>query len=99
MPDAWTMAIEPAVLLPGRSARVRVTLLAARDLRARGVRASLRGVERWRYDDTETSLGADGHTETRTVTRTGEQELARQEWDLAGEMEFPAGEHVPGSSS
>jgi hypothetical protein len=79
----WGLAVDPPILLPDRPATFTVTFTPDRDLNARGVSAVLRCVERYRYDDTETTSGADGKMTTRTVTRTREEELHRGEFTLA----------------
>ena len=90
--ETWTLELDPGVLLPGRTARASLTYHPTRDLTARSVRVRLRCVERWRYDTRQTTTDGRGHTSSHTVTRTGEEELHQQEWQLAGETQFVAGQ-------
>lgn len=92
MSDRWSLDLEPQVLLPGRMARASLSYTPDRNLSARGVRARLRCVERWRYDVQEHSTDAGGHMNSRRVTRTGEAELSRADWELAGPTDFVAGQ-------
>ncbi|HEX6655712.1 MAG TPA: hypothetical protein VF153_05815 [Candidatus Limnocylindria bacterium] len=87
----WHLAVDPPVLVPDRRATFTLTFTPSRDLDARGVSATLRCVERYRYDDNETSMGADGKASSRTVTRTVEEELHRGDFPLAGAGRLPAG--------
>ncbi|MGH2455994.1 MAG: hypothetical protein ACRDHD_07035 [Candidatus Limnocylindria bacterium] len=88
----WQVRIEPPVLLPGRHATVSLDYRPDRDHQARGVTATLRCVERYRFDRTETTMGADGRPSSRRVTRTQEEELHRQDVPLADAGPFRAGE-------
>jgi hypothetical protein len=90
--SGWRLAVDPPVLLPDRPATFTLTFTPDRDLNARGVSAVLRCVERYRYDDTESSAGADGKMTFRTVTRTAEEELHRGEFALAGAARLAAGQ-------
>lgn len=90
--EQWTLQLEPQVLIPGRTVRASITFVPEVDIAARGVRAALRCTERWRYDTTQSSTGADGRSHTRRVTRTGEEELAALEWHLAGATTFVRGQ-------
>ena len=90
--ERWRLILEPPVLLPGRQAAVTVTFTPNRDLQARGVAASLRCVERYRYDTTETSRGADGHLHSREVTHTDHHGIHRLDFALAGAVRFVAGQ-------
>jgi len=90
--DGWRMEVDPPVLLPGRPAAVTATFTPDRDLAARGVAASLRCVERYRYDTTETSRGADGAMHSRRVTHTDHHEIHRLDFALAGAMRLVAGQ-------
>ena len=90
MSDApWTIEPDPPVLLPGRRADVSVTYTPGRDFEARGVRAVLRCVERYRYSRTE-GAGKTAHR----VTKTGVEELVRLEAQLAGAYRFVRGQPV-----
>jgi Arrestin (or S-antigen), N-terminal domain len=92
MSDAWSLTLDPGVLLPGKTARATLTYHPPRDVTARSVRARLRCIERWRYDTREATTTGQGVTSSRTVTRTGEAELHRAEWQLAGETRLVAGQ-------
>jgi hypothetical protein len=83
----WTVACDPPVLLPGRSVAVALTYRPERDLEARGVRAVLRCRERYRYTRTE-GAGTTAHR----VTKTGVEELARIEVELAGPLRVIKGQ-------
>lgn len=85
----WTIETDPPVLLPDRPVTVRVRYRSDRPHQARGVRAVLRCLETYRYRRTV----SDGKT-TRTVTRTGHDEVARLEATLAGPATLAAGEEV-----
>jgi hypothetical protein len=85
----WAVQHDPSVLLPGRSVAVSLTYTPDRDLEARGVRAVLRCVERYRYSRTE-GTGTSAHR----VTRTGVEELSRLEVEVAGRHRFVAGQPV-----
>lgn len=88
----WHLAVDPPVLLPDRKATFTLTFTPSRDLEARGVSATLRCVERYRYDTTEGTMGADGKPTTHRVTRTAEEELYRAELNLAGAGRLAAGQ-------
>ncbi|HYM52752.1 MAG TPA: hypothetical protein VEW45_04610 [Candidatus Dormibacteraeota bacterium] len=90
--DRWTVEVDPPILLPGRSVRVALTYNPDRDHEARGASAVLRCVERYRYSRTETRAGAKGTLTSHRVTRTDEEELARQEIALAGPSHFVRGQ-------
>ena len=75
--DRWQLNVEPDPLLPGRPAHVTLRFTPESDLDARGASATLRCLETYRYDDTETTTDANGRTSTRTVTKTGHQEIHR----------------------
>jgi hypothetical protein len=90
--DQWSIRLEPAVLLPGRSFTASIGYTPARDHPSRGVKVVLRCVERYRYDQSETVHLADGSTSVRRVTRTGVQELARLEVAAAGPTTFIKGQ-------
>ena len=85
----WAIEADPAVLLPGQPVRVSVTYTPDRDLDARGVHAALRCTERYRYSRTE-GTGSSAHR----VTRTGVEELARIDVQLAGAQRIVAGQPV-----
>jgi len=87
----WNLQVDPPVPLPDRPASFTLTFTPDRELNARGVTAVLRCVERYRYDDTESTTGADGKMSLRTVTRTREEELHRGEFTLARSGTLPAG--------
>ena len=87
----WHLAVDPPVLLPDRQATFTLTFTPDRELDARGVSATLRCVERYRYEDTEASMGADGKMSSHRVTRTAEEELHRGEFPLAGPGLLAAG--------
>ncbi len=91
---AWTAAVDPPVLLPSRDARLLVAFTPQREMRTRVVRASLVGMETYRYRETETTAGAHGAVSTQTVERTGHEEVGRVETTLAGEGVLAAGEEV-----
>lgn len=86
---AWTLELDPPVLLPSRPVLARIRYVPDSDHEARGVRAVLRAVETYQYRRTESS----GKT-SRTVTRTGHDEVARLEATLAGPTAFRRGEEV-----
>jgi hypothetical protein len=90
--EGWQLEVDPPILLPDRKATFTLTYVPKRDLDARGVTASLRCVERYRYDDTQTSAGPDGTTSIRHVTRTVEEELHRGDFSLAGPGRLAAGQ-------
>jgi hypothetical protein len=90
--ERWRLEVDPPVLLPGRTATVTVGFTPARDLQARGVAASLRCVERYRYDTTETSTDAKGAMHSRRVTHTDHHEIHRLDFILAGAMSMTAGQ-------
>lgn len=90
----WTATLEPEVLLPSRDARLTVSFVPDRDLKARGVRASLVATERYRYRETVSSPAANGSMSTRTVERTRTEEAARLETSLAGPGTLAAGQPV-----
>jgi len=92
MPDPWSLDLDPGVLLPGRTSRATVTFQPDRDFDARGVRAVLRCVERWRYDATEQTATAGGGMSARRVTRTGEDEVHAASWQLSGPTSFQSGQ-------
>jgi hypothetical protein len=85
----WAFACDPPVLLPGRSVAVSLTYSPARDVEARGVRAVLRCLERYRFSRTE-GTGSSAHR----VTKTGVEELARIEVQLAGALRLVKGQPV-----
>lgn len=85
----WAIQRDPPVLLPGRPVRVSIIYTPDRDLDARGVHATLRCTERYRYSRTEGS-----GTTARRVTRTGVEELVRLEVQLAGAQRIVAGQPV-----
>jgi hypothetical protein len=87
----WQVTTEPSVLLPGRRAVVRVSYTPSRDHESRGAHATIRCVERYRYDTHHTSTDANGVTHTRTVTHDDEDELHRFGVELAGPGRFSAG--------
>jgi hypothetical protein len=90
--ERWRLEVDPPVLLPGREAAVRVTFTPERDLEARAVAASLRCVETYRYDTTETSRAADGSMHSRRVTHTNHHEIHRLDFALAGAVRLVAGQ-------
>jgi hypothetical protein len=90
--ERWKLEVDPPVLLPGRAASFLVQFTPSRDLRARGVSAVLRCVERYRYDTTETTAGPDGTGQTRSVTHTDHHEIHRLDFPLAGQLAMPAGQ-------
>jgi hypothetical protein len=81
--------LDPPVLLPGRSVSVNLTYTPDRDHDGRAVRARLRCRERYRYSRTE-GTGSTAHR----VTRTGVEELARIEAEIAGGQRFVRGQPV-----
>jgi hypothetical protein len=83
----WAIEADPPVLLPGRRVAVAVTYTADRDVEARGARAVLRCVERYRYSRTE-GAGKTAHR----VTKTGVEELARLEVELSGPLRIVKGQ-------
>ncbi len=83
----WAVQLDSPVLLPGRTVAVAVTYSPDRDIEARGVRAVLRCVERYRYSRTE-GAGTSAHR----VTKTGVEELARIEAQLAGALRLVKGQ-------
>jgi hypothetical protein len=85
----WTIKVDPAVLLPGQRVTVALTYIPDRDIEARGVRAVLRCRERYRYRRSE-GAGTTAHQ----VTKTGVEELARIEVDLAGAQRIVKGQPV-----
>ena len=85
----WAMQLDPPVLLPGRSVSVNLTYTPDRDHDGRAVRARLRCRERYRYSRTE-GTGSTAHR----VTRTGVEELARIEAEIAGGQRFVRGQPV-----
>ncbi len=91
---AWGATLDPPVLLPSRDARLVVTFTPEREMRTRGVRASLVGTETYRYRRTETTPGANGQSTTRTVERTGTEEVGRLEATFAPEGTLPAGREL-----
>jgi hypothetical protein len=91
--ERWQLALDPPVLLPDRQASLAVAYTPDRDLEARGVVASLRCVERYRYDTTESSAGPDGTTRSRQVTHTDHQEIHRLDFQLAGPGRLVGGQH------
>jgi hypothetical protein len=88
----WSLSVEPEVLLPDRKATFSLSFTPDRDLNARGVTAVLRCVERYRYDETESTTGADGKMTMHRITRTREEELHRGEFALAGPGRLAAGQ-------
>jgi hypothetical protein len=88
----WRLQVDPAVLLPDRPGTFAITFTPDRDLDARGVSAVLRCVERYRYDETETTSGANGKMTTRRVTRTRTEEIHRAEIALADAGRLAAGQ-------
>jgi hypothetical protein len=90
--DRWQLSIDPPVLLPGRTASSVVQFTPDRDLQARGVVATLRCVERYRYDRSETSAGPNGTAQTRSVTHTDHNEIHRLDVPLAGPLAMAAGQ-------
>ena len=90
--EPWQVTLDPPVLLPGRQAKLAVTFTPPRDLDAHGVAASLRCVERYRYDTTESGAGPDGTARTRQVTRTEYDELHRIDFALAGPTRLVRGQ-------
>ncbi|HEY8921029.1 MAG TPA: hypothetical protein VIN32_00185 [Candidatus Limnocylindria bacterium] len=85
----WAVQLDPPVLLPGRSVSVNLTYTPDRDHDGRAVRARLRCRERYRYSRTE-GTGSTAHR----VTRTGVEELARIEAEIAGGQRFVRGQPV-----
>ena len=90
--DRWQLSVEPDPLLPGRPAHLTLRFTPESDLEARGASAVLRCVETYRYDTTETSTGADGRTTSRTVTKTGHEEIHRIDYELQGPGRMAAGQ-------
>ena len=90
--DRWQLSVEPDPLLPGRPAHLMLRFTPEADLEARGASAVLRCVETYRYDTTETSTGADGRTTSRTVTKTGREEIHRIDYELQGPGRMAAGQ-------
>lgn len=85
----WAIQLDPPVLLPGRSVAVSLTYTPDRDVEARGAHAVLRCRERYRYSRRE-GTGSTAHR----VTRTGVEELARLEVQLAGSQRLVKGQPV-----
>jgi hypothetical protein len=90
--ERWQIQVDPPVLLPGSTASVTIGFTAARDLKARGVSAMLRCVERYRYDTTETRAGPDGTPQTRSVTHTEHHEIHRLDVPLDVPLSMTAGQ-------
>jgi hypothetical protein len=90
--ERWQLEVDPPVLLPGRTASVAVGFTPDRDLAARGVSATLRCVERYRYDRSETSAGPNGTAQTRSVTHTDHHEIHRLHFPLVGAVSLTAGQ-------
>ena len=85
----WALELDPPVALPGRPVVARVRYVPEADHEARRVRAVLQAVETYQYRRNESN----GKT-SRTVTRTGHEEVARLEATLAGPTAFRRGEEV-----
>ena len=90
--DRWQLSVEPDPLLPGRPAHLTLRFTPESDLDARGASAVLRCVETYRYDTTEMTTGADGRTTSRTVTKTGHEEIHRIDYELQGPGLMAAGQ-------
>jgi hypothetical protein len=90
--EQWRLVLDPPVLLPDRQASLTVSYTPRRDMEARGVFASLRCVERYRYDTTESSAAPDGTTRTRQVTHTDHHEIHRLDFELAGPVRLVRGQ-------
>jgi hypothetical protein len=90
----WSIQVEPSVLLPGRTAKVTLQYTPARDHEARSATAALRCVERYRYDRSESTVGAGGRMTSHTVTHTDHDELSRSEVTLSGPARYARGQQV-----
>lgn len=84
----WELQLERDHLLPGTTARGRVALTAPDRIAGRGIIAALIATEQWRHQESYTD--AQGHTQTRTVTRT--EEHRRLPVQLSGPIALAAGE-------
>jgi hypothetical protein len=84
----WEVSLERDQLLPGTTAKGRIVLTASGVTAGRGVVAALVATEQWRYR--QTTSDGQGHTTTRTVTRT--EELQRLPVQLSGPITLTAGE-------
>ncbi len=84
----WQLELERDDLLPGTTAKGRIELTAPGGIEARGVVAALIATEQWRFEESYTD--AQGHVQTRTVTKT--DELRRLPVMLSGPLVLGAGE-------
>ncbi len=74
-------------LLPNTAAQGSVTIVPRQTLQVRGIVAALVATEQWRYR--ETYADGQGHTQTRSVTKT--EELLRLPVVLSGPVDMPSG--------
>jgi hypothetical protein len=84
----WQLQLERDDLLPGTTAKGRIELTARGGIEARGVVAALVATEQWQFEESYTD--AQGHAQTRTVTKT--DELRRLPVMLSGPLVLGAGE-------
>jgi len=84
----WELRLERDDLLPGTTAKGRVTLTARDGIAGRGIVAALVATEQWRHRETYTD--PQGHVQTRTVTAT--DELRRLPVQLSGPITLGTGE-------
>lgn len=84
----WELDLERDDLLPGTTARGRLTIAPRGTLEARGVVAALIATEQWQYQETYTD--AQGHVQSRTATKT--EALQRLPVQLDGPVRMAAGE-------
>lgn len=85
----WELSLERDDLLPGRLVAGRVRATARKDVAARAIVATLRGVEHWRYETTSSN----GETTTTTV-HTGREDLPAVPVRLSGPMSLATGEGI-----
>jgi hypothetical protein len=85
---AWEVSLERDQLLPGTTAKGKVMVTASGGTAGRGIVAALVATEQWRFRQTTTD--GQGHSQTRTVTRT--EELRRLPVQLSGPITLTGGE-------
>jgi hypothetical protein len=83
----WTLSLERDDLLPGRLVDGVLRATARKPVEARGLIATLRGVEHWRYEETTSN----GKTTTSSV-RSGREDLPAVPVRLSGPISLAAGE-------
>lgn len=84
----WRVELPSAELLPGRLVPGRIRLTARDGFTASALQVSLNATEHWKYE--ETSTDAQGHTQTRVVTRRAE--VVREPVVLESPVSLAAGE-------